>query len=44
MERVAAVSISQHLFQLFTVGRGLVVRQIDYLDRAEVLEAMGPSE
>jgi hypothetical protein len=40
----SGVSISQHLFQLFTVGRGLVVRQIDYLDRAEVLEVMEPSE
>ncbi len=32
------------LFQLFTLRRGLVVRQDDFQDRAEALEAVGLSE
>jgi ketosteroid isomerase-like protein len=40
----SGVSISQPLFQLFTVRRGLAHRQHDFLDRAEALEAAGLSE
>jgi hypothetical protein len=38
------VSISQHLFQLFTLRRGLPLRQDDFLDRTEALQAAGLSE
>jgi ketosteroid isomerase-like protein len=37
----SGVSISQHLFQLYTLGRGLVVRQDDFQDHAEAIEAIG---
>jgi hypothetical protein len=40
----SGVSISQPLFQLFTLRRGLVVRQDDFQDGAEALEAAGLSE
>jgi ketosteroid isomerase-like protein len=40
----SGVSISQPLFQLFTLRRGLVVRQDDFQDRAEAFKAVGLSE
>ena len=40
----SGVSISQPLYQLFTLRRGLVVRQDDFQDRAEALKAAGLSE
>jgi len=40
----SGVSISQPLFQLFTLREGLIVRQDDFLDRAEAFEAAGLSE
>jgi hypothetical protein len=40
----SGVSISQQGFQLFTMRRGLVVRQDDFVDRAKALEAVGLSE
>jgi hypothetical protein len=33
------VAVSETVFQLFTFRRGLVVRQEDFLDRSEALEA-----
>ena len=35
----SGVAVSELVFQLFTVRRGLVVRQEDFLDRSEALEA-----
>ena len=35
----SGVAISQKLYQLFTLRRGLVVRQDDFQDRVEALEA-----
>jgi ketosteroid isomerase-like protein len=40
----SGVPFSQQLFQLFTLRRGLIVRQDDFLDRDEALEAAGLSE
>jgi hypothetical protein len=40
----SGVSVSQPHFQLFTLRRGLVVRQDDFQDRAEALKAAGFSE
>jgi ketosteroid isomerase-like protein len=40
----SGVSISQPLYQLYTLRRGSVVRQDDFQDRAEALEAVGVSE
>jgi hypothetical protein len=40
----SGVSTSQPLFQLFSLHRGLVVRQDDFQDRAEALEAAGLPE
>jgi ketosteroid isomerase-like protein len=40
----SGVAISQPLFQLFTLRRGLAFRQHDFLDRAEAREAAGLSE
>jgi ketosteroid isomerase-like protein len=40
----SGVSISQRLFQLYTLRRGLAVRQDDFQDRAAALEAVGLSE
>ena len=40
----SGVSIRQHVFQLFTLRRGLVVRQDEFMDHAEALEAAGLSE
>jgi hypothetical protein len=40
----SGVSISQQGFQLFITRRGLVVRQDDFLDRAQALAAAGLSE
>ena len=35
----SGVVVSEPVFQLFTLRRGLVVRQEDFLDRSEALEA-----
>jgi ketosteroid isomerase-like protein len=40
----SGVSVSEPVFQLFTLRRGLVVRQEDFLDRSKALEAVGLSE
>ena len=40
----SGVSVSEPVFQLFTLRRGLVVRQDDFLDRSKALEAVGLSE
>ena len=40
----SGVSIDQQLFQLMTFRRGLIVRQVDFEDRAQALEAAGLSE
>jgi SnoaL-like domain len=40
----SGVSTSQPHFQLFTLRRGLVIRQDDFVDRALALEAAGLSE
>ena len=40
----SGVSVNQSLFQLFTLRRGLVVREDDFVDRAQALEAVGLSE
>jgi SnoaL-like domain len=40
----SGVSVTEPVFQLFTLRRGLVVRQEDFLDRSEALEAVGLSE
>ena len=40
----SGVSINQQLFQLMTLRRGVIVRQVDFLDRAQALEAAGRSE
>ena len=40
----SGVSISQHLFQFFTLRQGLAIRQADYLNRAEAFEAVGLAE
>ena len=40
----SGVSVGEPVFQLFTLRRGLVVRQEDFLDRSEALEAVGLSE
>ena len=37
----SGVSVSEPVFQLFTLRRGLVVRQEDFLDRSKALEAAG---
>lgn len=37
----SGVAVSEPVFQLFTVRRGLVVRQEDFLDRSKALEAAG---
>jgi ketosteroid isomerase-like protein len=37
----SGVSINQQLFQLVTLRRGLIVRQDDFPDRAQALEAAG---
>ena len=37
----SGVSVTEPVFQLFTLRRGLVVRQEDFLDRSEALEAAG---
>jgi ketosteroid isomerase-like protein len=37
----SGVAVSERVFQLFTLRRGLVVRQEDFLDRAKALEAAG---
>jgi SnoaL-like domain len=37
----SGVAVSEPVFQLFTVRRGLVVRQEDFLDRSKALEAVG---
>jgi ketosteroid isomerase-like protein len=40
----SGVPVNQKLFQLFTFRRGLIVRQVDFSDRAQGLEAAGLSE
>jgi ketosteroid isomerase-like protein len=40
----SGVGVSEPVFQLFTLRRGLVIRQEDFLNRAEALEALGLSE
>jgi hypothetical protein len=35
----SGVAVSERVFQLFKFRRGLVVRQEDFLDRSEALEA-----
>jgi ketosteroid isomerase-like protein len=37
----SGVAVSERVFQLFTLRRGLVVRQEDFLDRVKALEAAG---
>jgi ketosteroid isomerase-like protein len=37
----SGVSVSEPVFQLFTFRRGLVIRQEDFLDRSQALEAAG---
>jgi hypothetical protein len=37
----SGVAVSEPVFQLFTFRRGLVIRQEDFLDRDEALEAVG---
>ncbi len=37
----SGVVVSEPVFQLFTVRRGLIVRQEDFLDRSEALDAAG---
>jgi hypothetical protein len=40
----SGVSIDQQLFQLMIFRRGVIVRQVDFQDRAQALEAAGLSE
>ena len=40
----SGVAVSKPVFQLFTFRRGLVVRQEDFVDRSEALEAVGLRE
>lgn len=40
----SGVSVTERVFQLFTLRQGLVARQEDFLDHAEALEAAGLSE
>ena len=40
----SGLSLSQPFFQVLTLRRGLVIRQDDFQDRAEALEAVGLSE
>lgn len=40
----SGVAVSKPVFQLFTFRRGLVVRQEDFVDRSEALEAVGMRE
>jgi ketosteroid isomerase-like protein len=40
----SGVSIRQRMFLLYTLRQGLVVREDDFLDRSEALEAAGLSE
>jgi hypothetical protein len=40
----SGVSVTAPVFQLFTLRRGMVVRQEDFLDQSEALEAVGLSE
>jgi ketosteroid isomerase-like protein len=42
--RHTRIALDRPLFQLFTVRRGLVVRQRDFVDRERALEAAGLSE
>jgi hypothetical protein len=38
------VAVSERVFQLFELRRGLVVRQEDFLERSKALEAAGLRE
>ena len=37
----SGVAVGQSVFQLFTFRRGLVIRQEDFLDRSQALDAAG---
>jgi ketosteroid isomerase-like protein len=39
----SGIAVSEPVFQLFTLRRGLVIRQEDFLDRSQALEAAGLS-
>jgi ketosteroid isomerase-like protein len=40
----SGVAVSEQVFQLFTLRRGLVLKQEDFVDRTEALEAAGLRE
>jgi hypothetical protein len=40
----SGVAVSERVFQLFELRRGLVVRQEDFLERSKALEAAGLRE
>jgi hypothetical protein len=40
----SGIGVSQPVFQLFTLQRGLVIRQEDFLDHADALKALGLRE
>jgi ketosteroid isomerase-like protein len=40
----SGIAVSEPVFQLFTFRQGLVIRQEDFLDRSQALEAAGRSE
>jgi ketosteroid isomerase-like protein len=40
----SGVAVSQPVFQVFTFRAGLVIRQEDFSDRSQALEAAGPEE
>ena len=40
----SGVAVSERVFQLFTFRRGLVIRQEDFLDYSQALEAVGVRE
>jgi ketosteroid isomerase-like protein len=42
--RSSGISLNEPLFQVFTLRRGLVIRQEDFTDRAQALEAVGLRE
>jgi ketosteroid isomerase-like protein len=42
--RLSGIPIDQPLFQLFTLRRGLVIRQRDFAERSQAIEAAGLSE
>jgi hypothetical protein len=38
----SGVAVSEPIFQLFTLRRGLVIRQEDFRERSDALEAAAP--